>query len=295
MRKCFFLVLSLVFLTSFAEAQDSLWVKTVDTVNYIQYKLKSGDDLFSIAKQFKVPPAQLADFNNTNFTKGIFINKPFYIPIGPYNYNRNDKVQKSRILFYKVGRTENLRAVSRKFNLAQSQIQKWNNLNKPAVFENQILQVGWIAYEAPEKLILNNITKLDSEHITNSRTKQLDTMIAQSDDTLVADSSNIPVSTFEEEYNEQTNGFSLNSESGAAVFYPLKLAQEGSYYALSDLAKGTIIKVESPATGKVIYAKVIGELPKINKYNNAVIGLSGNAAKALSMNFNRFFCKISYR
>ena len=289
MRKFSFFVLSLCFLNLFAQAQDTLWVKTVGEINYIEYTIQSGDDLFSIAKQFKVPPALLADFNNTNFTKGISIDKPFYIPIGPYNFNRSEQADKYKKLYYKVDSAEDLRTVSRKFNLSQSQIQIWNSLSNPNVNPQQVLHVGWIAYGLSKEKIIEEAVKTkvieDSIKLTN------DLLI----DSLLVDSLSVTFSAFEQEYEDQTNRFSLNTESGAAVFYPLKIAQNGSFYALANLPKGTIIKVESPATGRVIYAKVLGELPKINKYNNAIIGLSDNAAEALSISFERFFCKISYR
>lgn len=287
MRKFCFFVLSLLFLNVQLHAQDSFWVKTIGDINYIEYKLQSGDDLFSVAKQFKVPPALLADFNNTNFSKGISINKPFYIPIGLYNFIRSEQATNQRMLFYKVEKEEDLRAVSNKFNLPQSQIQEWNNLSAPNIKTGQKLQVGWIAYGISKP-------ELSKEQAT---TKKLEDTLKASftTDSLVDDSLAILISKFQEEYDYQTSGFRLSSESGAAVFYPLKIAENGSYYALANLPKGTILKVESPATGRIIYAKVIGELPKINKYNNAVIGLSDNAAQALSIQFKRFFCKISYR
>jgi hypothetical protein len=75
----------------------------------------------------------------------------------------------------------------------------------------------------------------------------------------------------------------------------MKLA-EGVYYALHNTAeKGTIIKVTNPANSHVIYAKVIGAIPKLAEYNNCVIALTTNAAKGLMAKERRMFCKIEYR
>jgi hypothetical protein len=104
-------------------------------------------------------------------------------------------------------------------------------------------------------------------------------------------------SAFEQLYEQQTAGVSQNEESGAAVFYPLRTkAAEGVYYAFHNTAlRGTILKVTNPASGTTIYAKVIGTIPNLKEYHNAIIGLSNNAVQTLKATDRRMFCKIKYR
>ncbi len=71
---------------------------------------------------------------------------------------------------------------------------------------------------------------------------------------------------------------SLTEESGAAVFYNLKSAAAGVYYAFHNMArKGSVIKIMNPANHRIIYAKVIGPIPRLKEYHNAIVGLSSNA------------------
>jgi hypothetical protein len=113
-------------------------------------------------------------------------------------------------------------------------------------------------------------------------------------DTLV-DSVKITVlqQQFMDRYGE---GDGINLQSGATVFYTLKMKlPPDMYYALhATIARGTIIKVKNPANGKVVYAKVIGDIPNLKEYNNAILCLSNNAAQALGSNIQKIFTNISY-
>jgi|GEM_PF-954076 len=294
MKKNSFLILFAFLLNTQIQAQDTLWVSHSGNEKFITYKPKSGEDLFSVAKIFQVPPAKLADINNTNFSKGIQANKALAIPIGPYNYYRINSLVNSKKLYYKVGPDEDLRSISRLFNIPQSIIQEWNDLNNPKISPNQTIQVGWVAYVTKKSTKKEVDFQNHPDSIAKTIKNQKDSVASIVPD-LNIDSLSTENIGFENEFQEQTNGYSLNSETGAAVFYPLKIGTNGTYYALADLPKGTIIKVENPSTGTVIYAKIIGGIPKINKYHNAIIGLSGNAANVLSVRDKRFFCRIYYR
>src|SRR5690606_886133 len=72
------------------------------------------------------------------------------VPIGKYNYvNINTEVA-SRPIYYQVKADETLRQVSRKFNVPQSAIQRWNRLTEPSVNLEQIIQTGWVKYDSSQ-------------------------------------------------------------------------------------------------------------------------------------------------
>jgi hypothetical protein len=188
------------------------------------------------------------------------------------------------------------------FNVSQSAIQRWNNLITPEIETDRTLQVGWIAYD--------NTQVPFAEHTAptiNSPVKAIALPkpgpVKKASDTLIknmkeADTASITEpSAFEQLYYQQTAGISVTEESGAAVFYPLKTkAGPGVYYAFHNTAiRGSILKIMNPANGKIIYAKVIGTLPKLKEYHNSIVGLSSNAISVMGARDQRMFCKLKYR
>lgn len=303
-----FLVLSVAAFA--AKAQDTLWVKQKEGAPYIAHRVRNGETLFMLAKRYSVPPAILADANQVSYQDGLAEGRWFRIPVDDYNFIRIESVVKSRPIFYRVGLEDDLRSVSRLVSVSQSAIQRWNHLNTPDIKPGNILQLGWVSYDAEQKPFghpdtvraiattpaVQAVKKPAAPVAATASTPRPATpatTTATATDTTAAE---IP-SAFEELYEQQIQGVSQNEESGAAVFYPLRTkAAPGVYYAFHNTAaKGTILKIMNPANEKIIYAKVIGPVPNLKEYYNSIIGLSGNAAKALGARERRMFCKIKYR
>jgi LysM repeat protein len=299
------LLLVTLFLMSYAHgiAQDTLWVKQKEGKPYLLHKVKNGETLFLLSKRYAVPPAILADINKVNYQDGLPTGSKFRIPIDNYNFIRIESVVKSKPIYFRVGEEDDLRSISRMFNVAQSAIQRWNNLASPDIETDKILQVGWIAYDNTQVPfaentvpVVNSPVKATTLPKTGTVKKISDTLMNKS--VKAADTNSVAEpSAFEQLYYQQTAGVSVTEESGAAVFYPLKTkAGPGVYYALHNTAiKGSILKLMNPANGKIIYAKVIGTLPNLKEYHNAIVGLSSNAISAMGARDQRMFCKLKYR
>jgi len=292
------------------KAQDTLWVKQKEGKPYLVHKVKNGEDLFLLAKKYAVPPAVLADLNDVNYQDGLPAGTKFRIPIDNYNFVRIESVVKSRPIYYRAGEEDDLRGISRLVNVAQSAIQRWNNLVTPDIEAGDVLQIGWIAYDKTQVAFANagTTTTVAAPVSTPAKppvTKPLPSAKkpapvstppqatpTDDDDTLAE------VSAFAQLYDQQTSGnTNFSEEQGAAVFYPLKTkVGPGVYYAFHNTApRGSILKIMNPASGKIIFAKVIGPLPNLKEYHNAVVGLSNNVIGALGATDLRMFCKIKYR
>lgn len=304
MKKLLLLFALIIIASTRIIAQDTLWVKQREGKPYLLHKVKNGETLFLISKRYAVPPAILADLNNVNYQDGLPTGSKFRIPIDNYNFIRIESVVKSKPIYFRAGEEDDLRSISRMFNVSQSAIQRWNNLTTPDIETGKILQVGWIAYDNTqvpfaENTIppaVNNPAKTPTPSKTGTIKKASDTLAGKIIKKTDVDSIAEP-SAFEQLYYQQTGGISVTEESGAAVFYPLKTtAGPGVYYALHNTAiRGSILKIMNPANGRIIYAKVIGTLPKLKEYHNAIVGLSNNAISAIGARDQRTFCKIKYR
>jgi len=295
MKKLLLLCLLLTAATGL-RAQDTLWVRQQKGKPYLLHTVKSGETLFLLSRKYSVPPAVLADLNEVSYQDGLAAGSKFRIPVDNYNFIRIESVVKSRPIFYRVAEDDDLRSISRMFNVAQSAIQRWNKMDIPDVPAGATLHVGWIAYDSSQVPFppAPAVDAPASPHTTKTAPGAVPAPEKVGGDNIQkADSS----STFEPLYEQQTLGAPLNEESGAATFYRLRLkTAPGVYYAMHNTAaRGTIIKVTNPATGKTVYVKVIGTIPRLKEYHNSIIAISSNAAAVLGAIDRRMFCKLQYR
>ena len=96
---------------------------------------------------------------------------------------------------------------------------------------------------------------------------------------------------FKGDYSE--GGKSMSGQAG--TFKSASGWQDGKYYALiNNVAVGTIVKVTDQATGKSVYAKVLGQLPEMKESAGLTLRLSNAAAAELGESDGRFAVGVSY-
>ena len=96
---------------------------------------------------------------------------------------------------------------------------------------------------------------------------------------------------FKGDYSE--GGKSMSGQAG--TFKSASGWQDGKYYALiNNVAVGTIVKVTDQATGKSVYAKVLGQLPEMKESAGLTLRLSNAAAAELGESDARFAVGVSY-
>lgn len=293
-----------------AQAQDTLWVQQQDNKPYLLHRIRNGETLALLAKRYTVPLALLADRNDVTYQDGLKPGRQFQIPIDKYNYVRIESMVDSRPLYYRPEPEDNLHSISRMFNVSQSTIQRWNRMDDADVNSREPLLVGWISYDKTQQPFPATApppkpdTPTPAKQPIAKAVKPLQPTRPLKDSLAAAtakaadkeDDSDDADNSLAQQFREENQGMSPAEESGAAVFYPLKSAPAGIYYAFHNSArKGSVLKVLNPASNKMIYAKVIGPIPNLKEYHNAVIALSSNAMQALGAREKRMFCKLKYR
>lgn len=289
-----------------SEAPDTLWVVHQDKEIFFRHTIKEGETIFMLAKRFHVPVSDLAAINHLDYSGVSSPGRELKIPIGKYNYLRINSVVNSKPIYYQVQQGERLRKIARYFNVSQSSIQRWNQLSFPEVFSGQTLQVGWVQFDAEQKPValknetatrnieLNKITRKNAVKEQNNSSNSINETTADQNDT--DDTTAIDPWDFAQQFQRNNEGKELQEASGAAVFFTTQTPDDNKvFYAFyNDAPRGTILSIYNPASRRAVYAKVIGSLPKIGKYHNALIGLSINAAKELQGIGSRVFVKIKY-
>jgi hypothetical protein len=96
---------------------------------------------------------------------------------------------------------------------------------------------------------------------------------------------------FKQQYEEL--GKSLTGNSG--IFKSTSGWNDGKYYALvNNVAVGTIVKVNNPANGKSVYAKVLGSLPDMKESIGLSARISDAAAAELGLTGIKFSVDMKY-
>jgi hypothetical protein len=99
-------------------------------------------------------------------------------------------------------------------------------------------------------------------------------------------------------YSQQTkDGKEQRIENAAyGIFKSSSGWQDGKYYLLiNDVVPGTIVKVSAIATGKVVYAKVLGAVPPGKESEGLVLRLSNAAATALGVESSGTLSLVWYK
>ena len=87
-----------------------------------------------------------------------------------------------------------------------------------------------------------------------------------------------------QQQNKNQNNLKIETGQGA-IFKSTSGWQDAKYYALmNNVSPGTIVRITNPSTGKVIYAKVLGEIPPGKENEGLLVRISNAAAAELMVN-----------
>lgn len=273
----------------------------------IEHKVKRGENVFSIARMYHVPPAALADVNGCAVQATLLDGRIIDVPLAAYNHIEEEPAYKNdvRELYYKVD-GETMQKLVRITSVPQRKIESWNKLSNNNLNNGQEIMIGWLMYDATPVVAHNKGGDWSTRQVEQTQIEKdmparpLDA-IEHAQDSAWTIKVEKPVDSFkidpnEEVYMRQTmNEQRMMSEKGPAVFFAAANSAPTSFYAFHNTAiRGAIIKVYNPGTRKTVFVKVIGKIPATAQYHNSVIGISSAAKKELGIKENKMFCEISY-
>ena len=83
----------------------------------------------------------------------------------------------------------------------------------------------------------------------------------------------------------------------ASIFKSTSGWQDAKYYALmNNISPGTVVRITNPVNSRIIFAKVLGELPPGKENDGLLIRISNAAAAELKINEKdpKFPAEVSY-
>lgn len=286
----FFLHAAFVF-SAAAQGGDSLYVQqAADGKWAIRYRVQPGEQsVFDVARKFALPAAGLADANGLSYAEKLAPGTLMKIPLSLanwYNYTPPAAAAIKPLYMRATSETETAE-LAEKIGVSKKQFSEWNRGLGDRIRAGSVVAVGWVSTAAP---------------ISEPAQLQRPPMVQYPADTvnvLAADTaaSAPPKSALEQQFSDQTfNGTYLTTEKGPVAFFPSAGGTvNGVHYAFhNSAARGSIVRVHNPGTGKTVFVKVIGTLPATKQYAGALIGISAAAKGALGVRDTRAWCEVSY-
>lgn len=137
------------------ETQDQVaeTPKVVNTDKFTKHKIKDGETLFSIAKNYGMEVGRLRKINNIDNGDRIIVGSTIYVEselIAANNTQRDDNIAKKNtpkvaetqsIVLHKVRRGESLDKIAKKYNVSIADIRDWNGLRRDKINLGHILKI----------------------------------------------------------------------------------------------------------------------------------------------------------
>jgi len=312
-------LLTLGTLTLFA--QNELLVQREEKGLYLNHVVVAKENFYSVGRLYNISPKEIADFNGLDMNKGLNIDQVIKIPLTTNNFSQTS--DKGRPVYYVVAPKEGLYRVSQNNGgVLMANLRKWNSLPTDNLNTGQKLIVGFlISPEAnripgsivdetdtaiqPVEAVTNEVKKeevkevqIKDEQITKEEVKKPEVKKQEPQITPPVAATNGQGGYFKAHFEAQTKSQPAKKEStvSTGIFKTSSGWQDGKYYALMDgVDPGTIIKITNPSNGKVIYAKVLGEMSGIRQNQGYDLRISNAAASALEVgDTEKFIVKINY-
>ncbi|MBL0335154.1 MAG: LysM peptidoglycan-binding domain-containing protein [Chitinophagaceae bacterium] len=329
MAKLFFSLLFFAgsFLAVKAQKAPVLIIKNNEKGFYLDHKVVPKESFYSVGRLYNVSPKYLAAFNKLDLNKGLQIDQKLKIPLTDTNFSREGN--SGTPVYYKTGDKEGLMKVSgNNGNLSLAKIRGWNNLTSDVVEKDTRLIVGFLhSKEMPSVTIkpkaVTEEPVVEVKPVTTDPVKTTDPVQPTQPKTdpvvdtkpiepvVVTPVKVVPANEVNEVKNNATElGYfkssfdkqvlqtpvTKNETITSGIFKTLSGWQDGKYYLLIDgVPPGNIVKLTNPATNRVVYAKVLGEMMGIRQNEGLNIRISNAAAAALQVTEqDKFILKINY-
>lgn len=255
---------------------DSIGTEIVNGEVYIIHRVESKDTYYALGRRYK---AQVNAIMSANNKKNLKPGDTVKIPTGrrpapqvpaAANQRAPQQEQQEKVLTeYKVGKSETLYAIARRFNTTIDEIKKMNSLSSNTVKEGQMLKIPNSDYQEPLPEIIEQPI-IDTPSLAEQHTQDLG-------------------------FEANRYGIREKQEKGIGVWIDNLETDGKSNLALHKTAPvGTILKITNPMTKNVTYAKVVGKFTDTADTRDAIVVLSKSAASYIGALDRRFLIEIAY-
>ena len=105
-------------------------------VSWRRHKVENGETLSSIAKQYRVAPAEIADANDLSVGASLEQGEKLIIPA-----SARSETATGKLIRYRVRRTDTLVSIADEFDVTSTELRKWNHLKSDHVVRGMALRI----------------------------------------------------------------------------------------------------------------------------------------------------------
>lgn len=258
-------------------APDSVGSEIVNGQLVIIHQVESKDTYYALGRRYGAPVNAIMAANNK---KSLKPGDTVKVPTGRAAVSQavpqqqrplpSTQTEEQEVLTeYKVGKSETLFAISKRFNTTVADIKKMNNLSSDSVKEGQLLKIPNSDYQEPApEIVIDPIP--DTPSLAEQHAVDLG-------------------------FEANRYGIREKHEKGIGVWMENLETDGKSNLALHKTAPiGTILKITNPMTKNVTYAKVVGKFTDNADTQDAIVILSKSAASYIGALDRRFLIEIAY-
>ena len=314
MKKLVWLSLLLTVGSGAFSQNNELFLRKNEGSFYLEHKVVSKDNFYSIGRLYNVSAKHIASFNKVDMNKGLDIGQKLRIPLTDTNFTMQGN--SGTPVYYKAGLNTTLTRISEAYRqVPVASLRYWNQRTEEEVMEGERLIIGFLRSEKLPSITLNHPAipenePAKTEPVTASTNEKepvkQEAEDAEKEENVKADDKE----KISEEVSPTEHGYfkasfdqqarlttaARNQVVSSGIFKTSSGWEDAKYYVLADnIEPGTIVRLVNPENNEVAYAKVLGEMSSIRLNQNLDVRISNAAASALKIaDTDKFVLKMSY-
>jgi LysM repeat protein len=132
-------------------------------VSWRRHRVETGETLTSIAKQYRVTAASIADANELDHGEALKPGEKLIIPAA-----RPVEETKSRLVRYRVRKGDTLGGIADQFSVTSEDLRKWNGLKAPKVNRGMVLRIYTVGGPMEARPVHHTVTHSTKSGATKS-------------------------------------------------------------------------------------------------------------------------------
>lgn len=271
---------------AYALPLDSIGSEIINGNRFVIHKLEPKENYFQLSRRYSV---SVADIKAANNNKNLIIGDKIKIPRGkatvatavasvqsaPKREENVRAIVPQEATEYKVGKSETLYSISRRFRITVEDIKKFNNLSTDILREGMVLKIPQESIPVEEPVQLAQVQQY--------REMELPTIIEESqpiDDSM---------------FKANKYGIREKKERGVGLWMDSLKGDGQTSLALHKTAPiGTILKITNPMNQSVTFAKVVGKFGDNDDTQGAIVVFSKSVATSIGILDKKFQVEITY-
>ncbi|HRO45221.1 LysM peptidoglycan-binding domain-containing protein [Agriterribacter sp.] len=313
MKKLVIVLLSFGIALALKAQPADLIIQSENSKLFINHTVEPKENLYSIGRLYNISPKEIAPFNGLSLNSGLEIDQELKIPLQVTNFTQHGTAAADEVfvpLYHIVAQKEGLYRIGQNFNkVSVSDLKTWNNLSSETISNGQALVVGFLRVKTNQSALAAKGIKRIGGNVAHTpavappaTTRPVEEPVVKAVETAqntALQSDTEGAGFFKNSYREQAGSFNaFKREMGeAAVFKSTSGWQDAKYYALmNNITPGTIVRITNANNKRIIFAKVLGELPPGRENEGLLIRISNAAAAELKISDKdpKFSAEVAY-